>query len=272
MNSEDLEQDSSEYMKVLSNPIRQGILSIISKQGSISFTSMKEELNLTDGSLFYHLKSLKMLLEKDKQNFYKLNDQGKIVVDTLIHKVVIPETQEEKKGWFLDKITFPDIFYYFFGDPLRSLIELNILLAITAWLFGVSNSYFSSIESIFTGGAIINAIISVVHWYLYLLIIFALLVILKVDFKFKELWIGVFVGIIPYFVYLIPTGILYYTNVNTDNWIGILLTIVFILCKIYSTLLVIQGINLATKCKKYQAVVLASALIIIDYIYLMITL
>ncbi len=272
MSSFEADNGSNKYLKVLSNPIRQRILNLVAEQGSISFTSIKEELILTDGSLFYHLKSLTELLEKDGQNFYKLSDHGKIVVDTIIHKVSVPETIEEKKEWFIDKITFPDLFYFFFGDPSRSLIELNVLLLITAWLFGVSNSYFSSIESILTGGAIVNGIISIIHWYLYLFIIFISLKIMKVEYKFKELWIGVFVGIIPYFVYLIPTGILHYTNTSTDNWIGIILSIIFIICKIYSTIFVIQGINMSTKIKKYQSVMLALSLIIIDYIYLMITL
>lgn len=272
MNSTDLDEGSNKYLKALSNPIRQRILNLVAQQGSISFTSMKEELSLTDGSLFYHLKSLIELLEKDSQNFYKLSDQGKIIVDTLIHKVAVPETVEEKKDWFIDKITFPDLFYFFFGDPSRSLIELNVLLLITAWLFGVSNSYFSSVESILSGGAIINGIISFSHWYLYLFIIFISLKIMKVEYKFKELWIGVFVGIIPYFVYLIPTGILHYTNPSPEDWIGIILSIVFIICKIYSTMFVIQGINMSTKIKKYQSVMLALILILIDYVYLMITL
>ena len=272
MSSTDMDTGSNKYLKILSNPIRQKILKLVSEQGSISFTHIKEELSLTDGSLFYHLKSLNELLEKDSQNFYKLSDQGKIVIDQLIHKIAVPEIVEEKKGWFIDKITFPDLFYFFFGDPLRSLIELNALLLITAWLFGVSNSYFSSVESILSGGAIINGIVSFVHWYLYLFIIFISLKIMKVEYKFKELWIGVFVGIIPYFAYLIPTGILHYTNTPTDNWIGIILSIVFIICKIYSTLFVIQGINMSTKSKKYQSVILALILILIDYIYLMMTL
>ncbi|MCK4972910.1 MAG: helix-turn-helix transcriptional regulator, partial [Candidatus Heimdallarchaeota archaeon] len=232
MNSTDMDNESNKYLKVLSNPIRQRILNLVSEQGSISFTNIKEELSLTDGSLFYHLKSLSEILEKDSQNFYKLSEQGKIVIDTLIHKVAIPETVEEKKEWFIDKITFPDLFYFFFGDPSRSLIELNVLLLITAWLFGVSSSYFSSVESILTGGAIINGIISFVHWYLYLFIIIISLKIMKIEYKFKELWIGVFVGIIPYFVYLIPTGILHYTDTVTDNWIGIILSVVFVICKI----------------------------------------
>ncbi|MBY9002219.1 MAG: winged helix-turn-helix transcriptional regulator [Candidatus Heimdallarchaeota archaeon] len=272
MNSLEMEDDNSDQLKILSNPIRQGILKLVSEQGSISFTHLKEELQLTDGSLFYHLKSLKQLLEKDRQNFYKLSEKGKVVIDTLIHKVKIPEQKEEKKSWFLDKITFPDLFYYFFGDPVRSLIELNALLIVTAWLFGVSNSYFSSLESIMTGGAIVNSIISFSHWYLYLFLIYIALKILKVEFRVKELWIGVLVGIIPYFVYLIPTGILHYTNTDTNNWIGIILTIVFVICKIYSTLFVIQGINLATKIERYQSVILACVLIFIDYIYLLITL
>ena len=261
---------NTEEMRILSNPIRQRILKLIQDQGSISFTSLKEELELTDGSLFYHLKMLNEYMQKDQQNFYQLNDKGKIVVDSFIHKQTIQTVEVKKTTWFLDKITFPDMFYYFFSDPLRSLIEFNLLLIIIAWLFGVSNTQFSSIESILAGGAIVNSIISIVHWYFYLLVIIVVLKILKSEMNFKELWIGVFAGLLPYFVYLIPTGIIHYTNTVIEPWLAILLNILFSICKIYSTLLVAQGINLSTDIKRYQALILAGILIIIDYIYLMI--
>jgi DNA-binding transcriptional ArsR family regulator len=266
------DDEHTQKMKVLSNPIRQKILKTISDQGSISFSLLKEELEMTDGNLFYHLKSLERFVQKDQQNFYQLNEEGKTIVYSIFHEEAIPTIEPKKVSWFLDIITFPSIFYYFFGDPVRSLLELNILLIITAWLFGVSNSHFSSIENIFLGGPIINAIISFVHWYFYLFLIFMLLKIIRYEINFKELWIGVFVGIIPYIVYLIPAGILYYTNTPTDNWIGIILNIVFILCKIYSTILVAQGINLSSDCKKYQALILAGILILMDYIYFMVAL
>ena len=270
MSSLDIEE-STEEMRVLSNPIRQRILKLILEQGTISFTSLKEELQLTDGSLFYHIKMLKDYMQKDQQNFYQLNEKGKIVVDSLLHKQTIPPIEIKDTSWFLDKITFPSIFYYFFGDPLRSLIELNLLLIVIAWLFGVSNTQFSSIESILEGGAIVNAVISFAHWYFYLLVIVIVLKILKSEMNFKELWIGIFTGLLPYFIYLIPTAVIFYTNTTMYPWLSILLNILFSICKIYSTILVAQGINLSTGIKKYQALILASILIIIDYIYLMIT-
>ncbi|MHA1224615.1 MAG: hypothetical protein ACTSP3_15435, partial [Candidatus Heimdallarchaeaceae archaeon] len=67
-------------------------------------------------------------------------------------------------------------------------------LIVTAWLFGVSNNYFSSIEQIFSGGAIINGLISFLHWYLYLSLIFFALKALKIEFKVKELWVAIFTG------------------------------------------------------------------------------
>ncbi len=263
--------ESSEEMRVLSNPIRQRILKLISEQGTISFTSLKEELELTDGSLFYHIKMLKEYIQKDQQNFYQLNERGKIVVDSIVHKKSIPTKEVKETSWFIDKITFPSIFYYFFGDPLRSLIELNMLLIVVAWLFGVTTTQFSSLESILEGGAIVNALISFAHWYFYLLVIVVVIKILKSETNFKELWIGVFTGLIPYVVYLIPIAIIYYTNTTIQPWLTILLNIIFSICKIYSTIIVAQGINLSTGIKRYQALILASILLIIDYIYLMIT-
>ncbi|MHA1407886.1 MAG: winged helix-turn-helix domain-containing protein [Candidatus Heimdallarchaeaceae archaeon] len=270
MNSQEADLPGTKQLKILANPIRQRILQVISAQGSISYTALKEELELTDGSLFYHLKNLNIYLKKDQQNFYQLNEEGKKVIDAIVHNVSIPQETKKETKWILDKIAFPDIFYYLLGDPIRSIVELNILLIVTAWLFGVSNNYFSSIEQIFSGGAIINGLISFLHWYLYLSLIFFALKALKIEFKVKELWVAIFTGLIPYSLYLIPAGIVYYTDSLQILWVLIVMKILFIICKIISTLYVIQGINLASTSKKYQAIVLASILVLVDYIYLMI--
>ena len=271
MNSLKNDFDSSDELKILSNSVRQRILKLISEQGSISFTSLKDELKLTDGSLFYHLKMLNTYIQKDQQNFYQLSEQGKVILDSIIHKKFVVSVEKKETGWFLDKITFPDMFYYFFGDPVRSLIELNLLLIVISWLFGVSNTQFSSVEAIFSGGAIVNSIISVIHWYLYLLVIVIILKLLKSDINFKKLWIGIFSGLIPYFIYLIPTAAIYYSGTLIEPWLKIILNILFSLCKIYSTFLVAQGINLSSSIKKYQALIVACVLIFIDYLYLIIT-
>lgn len=261
---------STEHMKALSNPIRQGILKIVSEQGSISFTALKDELSLTDGSLYYHIKNLNEFLEKDEQNFYRLSDFGKETVNVIKGSPIVELEEKSKITRIFEKVGLSQLFYYLFGDPIRSLIEMNLLLIVFAWMFGVSGSHFSAIEIIFTGGAIVNSIISFAHWYLYLLIIFIILKILKKDFEFKELWIGVFIGIIPYFIYMIPVTIIYFTAITVPIWANILLNIVFAVCKIWSTLFVAQGIRLASKCKEYQSVIIACTLIFIDYLYLVI--
>lgn len=261
---------STEHMKTLSNPIRQGILKIVSEQGSISFTALKDELSLTDGSLYYHIKNLNEFLEKDEQNFYRLSDLGKETMNVIKGSPIVESEEKSKITRILEKVGLSQLFYYLFGDPIRSLIEINLLLIVFAWMFGVSNEHFSAIETIFTGGAIVNSIISFAHWYLYLLIIFIILKILKKDFEFKELWIGVFIGIIPYFIYIIPVSIIYFTAISVPTWASILLNIVFVICKIWSTLFVAQGIRLASKCKEYQSLIIACTLIFIDYLYLII--
>lgn len=260
----------TEHMKELSNPIRQGILKIVSEQGSISFTALKDELSLTDGSLYYHIKNLNKFLEKDEQNFYRLSDLGKEITNVLKGSPITETEEKSKLTKIIEKIGLSQLFYYLFGDPTRSLIEINLLLIVFAWIFGVSNEHFSSIEAILTGGSIVNSLISFAHWYLYLLIIFILLKILKKDFIFKELWIGVFIGIIPYFFYMIPVVIIHFSAIIVPTWASILLNIVFVICKIWSTLFVAQGIRLASKCNEYQSLIIACTLIFIDYLYLVI--
>ncbi|MHA1203253.1 MAG: hypothetical protein ACTSQ4_12140, partial [Candidatus Heimdallarchaeaceae archaeon] len=87
-------------------------------------------------------------------------------------------------------------------------------------------------------------------------------------FNFVDLIITVLVGILPYLIYLIPAGIFFLVLTNTPIWVDVILTISLIACKIWSILLITSGISIISKCKKYHALLIASSLILIDYIYI----
>ncbi|MHA1686253.1 MAG: DUF7347 domain-containing protein [Candidatus Heimdallarchaeaceae archaeon] len=265
---------TTKEMKVFANPLRLQILQTIASAGSISFTELRDELQLTDGSLYYHLKMLAKYIEKDEQNFYRLNGEGRAILNRLVHKIskleVSQSTQSSKQ--FLNVLGVSQLHYYLLGDRVRSLIELHSLLFIIAWLFGVTYNYFSAFETIFTGGAIVNALISVVHWYFYLLLIYLLLKTFKRPVHFIELWIVVLVGILPYLLYLLPVGLVYYLNIALSPAVAIVLNILFFVCKFWSTLIVAKGISLASDISEAQGLLIAIVLIILDYFYLLISL
>ena len=274
-----MESEDTPFMelKIFSNEIRRELVRVIGESGSISFSMLKDELVLTDGRLYFHLKKIDNYIEKDEQNYYRLNEEGKRIVfqlfhekDTLIKDKEL-ETEEDKSINFLKFIAPSGMFYYLLGTKVRSFIELHILLLVICWLFGVTNSRFSPIESIFGGGAIVNSLISFAHWYVYLGIISLILWIRKVKFNYFEITISVLTGLIPYILYLIPVGILSLVGVIIPQWGTILLTILFIICKLWSTLLIAQGITITTKRQNYESILIAASLILLDYIYLLIT-
>lgn len=260
-------------MKTFASEVRREIIAYISASGAISYTELKEDLTLSDGGLYYHLKMMKNYLERDNQNFYRLNDNGKRIHNVLFHgqEYVLEEKRIDPKDSpqrIIRRLISSNIIYYFLSTKTRSFIELNVVLIIVAWLFSFTNSTFSSISTLFHGGAIINAVITLIHWYVYYSLIVVILKLMKKQFNVVDLNIAVLAGLLPYLIYLIPAGILFLVLPNTPIWVDIILMILLTACKIWSILLTTGGISIISKCKKIHALLIASSLILIDYIYL----
>ncbi|MHA1872913.1 MAG: DUF7347 domain-containing protein [Candidatus Heimdallarchaeaceae archaeon] len=266
--------DSIKEMKLFSNQTRRDLLKLLGESGGLSFTNIKEELGLTDGRLYFHLKKLEGYIEKDAQNNYKLTSEGKKTYDTLFfsHMVEKKKFEEDVSSKSLNKLFPEDIVYYFIGTKVRSMIELNSLLIILCWFFGVTNSFFSPIETIIIGGAIVNFVINLVHWYFYCILIYFILKVFKKEVNFIELVITTITGIIPYFIYLITKGILQLLNIEIVGWVNVVMIIIFIICKMWSSLIIAQGLSIVAKIHTSQAILTVISLIIIDYMYMFITL
>ncbi len=73
-------------MKIFASEVRRELLAYIAASGSISYSELKVDLSLSDGGLYYHLKMMKNYLERDDQNFYRLNDKGKMIYSTIFHE------------------------------------------------------------------------------------------------------------------------------------------------------------------------------------------
>ncbi|MCE7742900.1 MAG: helix-turn-helix transcriptional regulator [Candidatus Heimdallarchaeota archaeon] len=277
-------EDDQSYieLKIFSNNIRRELVRVIGESGSISFSSIKEELDLTDGRLYFHLKKIDPYIEKDNQNFYRLNEEGKRISFLLFHEKEAlftdkAEQEEDKTIGFVDRVAPSGIFYYFLGTKTRSMIELNIVLLVICWLFGLTEAYgllsnSFRLESFFGGGAIVNTLLSIAHWYIYIGIIALILVILKTKFDFFELSIGVLIGTIPYLLYLIPVGIMFLVGTEIPEWGQILIRILYVLCKVWSTILIAQAITITSKRKWHESFIIASILMFLDYVYLFIQL
>ncbi|MHA1416379.1 MAG: helix-turn-helix domain-containing protein [Candidatus Heimdallarchaeum aukensis] len=270
----DNSNDSIKEMKLFSNQTRRDLLKLLGESGGLSFTNIKEELRLTDGRLYFHLKKLEGYIEKDTQNNYKLTLDGKKIYDSLFFSHIKEQKkfEEDVSSKSLNKIFPEDIVYYLIGTKTRSMIELNMLLLILCWFFAVTDSYFSSIETIVLGGAIVNFVINLIHWYFYCLLIYIILKIAKKGIDFVELTIVTIIGIAPYFLYLLIKGILQLLNIEIIGLINIVLVILFVICKIWSSLIIAQGLTVVSKIHPSQSLLAVISLTIIDYLYLFITL
>ncbi len=81
----DIKRD--QLLKSVANPIRRGVIELLDN-GSLSFTSIKNELNIDDPTkLSFHLRTLKSskLIQQDEEKIYFLSTSGKEVVKILKH-------------------------------------------------------------------------------------------------------------------------------------------------------------------------------------------
>ncbi len=287
------EQRQYEEMKLFSNKLRRDIIKMLYEVGTLSFTMIKEELTLTDGRLYFHLKKLSNYIEKDQQNYYRLNEEGRRIYSILFKESkdsFIARIVEEKLEKGSDKkreirgeeedietpklfniLAPPSFFYFWFGSKTRSIIELSVLLIIIAWLFGVTHQYFSEIEKIVSGSAIVIAITNLIHWFLYFILIVLELKLFHKELSLGEITISVIAGAIPYYFYLIPVAILSLLNITWGRAVTILFLVLFIIVKAWSTIVISQGLSISTHLSAYKTILIALSLIFVDYVYLLFT-
>ncbi len=291
------DENKFKALEVFANVTRRNIFIAIAKQGAMSFTALRDELNLTDGRLYFHLKKLDAFITKDEQKFYKLNGKGKEIYNRLFARVKTytqsTSIEQEKSSdvdsslltqmdgtvdqhiepeddtdiGFLTPLAPTNLFYFLLGTKTRTTIELSMLAIVICWLFGVTHSYFSVIETLFAGGAITNILVSFMHWLVYYGIIVFSLTILSKKPKYHDLFIVLLIGIMPYSIFLIPKALFSFLLIDVPIWYDLLLRILYIFCKIWSILLIAQGIVITTNARPHQSLIISSLLILLDYSY-----
>lgn len=74
----------------ISNPIRRNILSIIEQEGyGIGYNDLLSQLNITSGSLYFHLRNLKGIVIQNEELKYILSNKGKIIINNLYSYIKI---------------------------------------------------------------------------------------------------------------------------------------------------------------------------------------
>lgn len=70
-------KEDSKKLRVLKHPVRKRIIELLGSKENMSFTELKNEMNLPVGTLYYHLDVLKGYVLQDEERRYFLSKEGK---------------------------------------------------------------------------------------------------------------------------------------------------------------------------------------------------
>jgi DNA-binding transcriptional ArsR family regulator len=164
--------------KILKDETRRKILLELNDKGNISYTHLKESLNvISTGTLNYHLKVLGDLIEKSPAGVYQLTEKGKLAYRVLTEFPDQEHPIQDRrifKAWlvlFSATVILTVFTGYFLKIPLeRQAITLTILLLSFGFAFYIrlkpsksgNRAIFIALGAIFIGFALWFLITSVV--------------------------------------------------------------------------------------------------------------
>lgn len=131
---------------VLGNPIKKRIVEIIAERGAASFTDLKRDLNLSVGTLYYNLDSLRSFVAKDANRKYVLTERGYVLYramregDDAIKRAILP-----KKGFYklLDERVLPHFVPQRLMIPLYRNDALSLIVTSSCLLLGLITTMFT---------------------------------------------------------------------------------------------------------------------------------
>ncbi len=116
--------------RLLKSPVRQEIVSLLYTRGELSAAQLKVLLNVSYGTLYYHLDFLRPLLVQVGRGRYRLNERGVRVAERLFEDSGL--TPPRRYG-FLDAVTLSALVEKASGRPLAFLPLA--LLSIASYLY-----------------------------------------------------------------------------------------------------------------------------------------
>lgn len=122
----------------LSHPLRKRIIDKIRESGRAGFKDLKEELQVSVGTLYYHIESLGDLITQDSERKYILTDKGVMALKMFESDEERLESMEEVGGplespfiGYLKAFILPKwLFAYISSSPKRGLIEALVIIAL----------------------------------------------------------------------------------------------------------------------------------------------
>ena len=125
----------------LKHPVRKRIMEILGDEGRVSFTQLKNEVNVGVGKLYYHIDILGALITQDEYRRYMLTGEGRRALELLKMGnggVIYPELPSEVKS-IITIFTIKPVFQNLKKTPMISLPLLFIVVIFGAFLNIQSN-------------------------------------------------------------------------------------------------------------------------------------
>lgn len=134
----------TEVYAALSHSLRKKIIEFIGEKGFAGFKDLKDTLNVSIGTLYYHLDMLKGFVAQNQQRKYVLTDRGKLAL-----RLVGSSEEKLKEAGITIQPKEPSAFSsvareILFGrrlfasvssNPLRFIPEALIVMGLGAWIF-----------------------------------------------------------------------------------------------------------------------------------------
>nr|MDO8100620.1 helix-turn-helix domain-containing protein [Candidatus Njordarchaeota archaeon] len=142
--SSDKSSEIIEIYTALSHPLRKKIVEIIGEREFIGFKYLKDVLNVSIGTLYYHLDMLEGFIAQNKEKKYTLTKKGKMALslvgsseERLKAEGVRPKAKEPSiLSAFAREVLFARrLFASISSNPLRFIPEVLIVVGFGAWLF-----------------------------------------------------------------------------------------------------------------------------------------
>ena len=86
-----------EIYRLLKNPIRREIISLLYTRGELTATQLKLLLNISYGTLYYHLDFLKPLIDQVGRGRYRLNHNGILIAERMFKEIGAEDQVMERR-------------------------------------------------------------------------------------------------------------------------------------------------------------------------------
>lgn len=142
--SQDESEDITRVYSALGHPLRKKIVEIISERQRVGFKDFKDMLNVSVGTLYFHLEMLGNLVEQDAEKKYVLTEKGKLALKLLgsgeeqlqASEVVFREEKRLNLSSIVKDVVFGrQLLVYATSNPRRFIPEALIILGLGAWIF-----------------------------------------------------------------------------------------------------------------------------------------